>query len=1780
MKKKLVFFLFMIFTIGILAADVVISGNFSDYNYYGSSTKQGNELIFTQNSLNQAGAIWSNKMVDLSKNFRIEAELYMGDKDANGADGVTFFFKPYEDKNDVIGNTGGGLGYESANFPNTFGLEIDTWYNSDKDSISTDHIAFVKSGSSVGISDKDLGNIEDNAWHSIIINWNASTKTLSYSLKGVTGSYNGGGEDLLAKINTGNDANHQNMAYFGYTASTGGSYNKQGIRNIQVDATIPESQYPLTITETVSPSKYRLGTSLTYTVTIGNRGTETISNLDLSSNTGIDFSGDGWTNYSGNIYRKTGLTIPAGGTVTVTGTRTATSSDVTNTEIINTTSIKGYTSYGTSSQSEYTDAYESRVTYSPMDYTVTEVAYSDPKDGFTIESDGTIKYTYKFKIENTGGTELKNLTYKNTKTPGTLINISGNLAVGASKEITYEYILTDAEKNSNGLNNEIIINAIAIDDSGNLEKSLTFATVSSEVSAMETNVTNTITGSSDNTKIQALGNIVNYSLTIKNIKSSTLGNLEAVIIRNKDLNNLPANDRTFAGVKASSTKLGLVSNFTPTSLGKDAISTGSFQYTVTQDDIDEGNLNTTIFLKGEIGSDVYTVQENNNISIDETSLNKEISITVNPLVYNSSDSLISGNQYSTIGDKIKYSFQIENTGKRTIKNLKLVDPLDSNNEIDLGISALNIGTTQIATDKYIRIIEASDLNNGEVNYDFLIKGDVGSFDSIAKIENSIVTGDLNDDYELKVVIEEGANFTNQGINLKYHYELKNIGNRVLSGLELKDTLTNTNSVTLDKTQINPNEIAISSTLTHVITTDNFNNGSINIQGEAQALRLSGQLLTKNVLETVNKFDFSKINLSMSSTTPNLTYGTLVDYTIDIQNISTTTDAVNLKLIDEIEEIRNANNEKVFENVQLISVKNGVNDVIYTGDINALIFTLPKTSTVQIKVRANIKGSSDITLSSGENIINTVSIFGKIGTASQSIAVDSPDLVVTTDVTTDNSDKIIEVGEGVTYTIDITNSSSLDINDVIIIDKITEIVNSKNELVFFKPLTTDRITIVDSTTSTPIPFTYNAVQGKIVISKIQAGKDAHVQIKPTVKSNISFSDGEVITNLFTVNGNTYSHILNALTGVIQGMDITSNVVTTLSNNKIMLDEEFTYNIEVKNKGTNLNLLNVKVLSDIEDTLNSKNKKAFKDVVISRIYNKETNVNKTGISWPTSFTNGRLELPEILANETIVIEIKAKPNDLPSFVQNEQIIIDSKSYLNNSAQAVEHRLTPTIVIPELTVEKTANRADVAMGENLTYTIKITNNSSTEAKNLKIEDNILGIEGNTSAGLKEQVFLNWTWTVDSAHSSLRPADNSPLSILSSQNVNLASGDSIIFTVTGLTNKDIIDDNFSNTVYVTEDLTQIKKEATATSKINKEGIVVTKTANKTEAKRGNFVKYTLSIYNSNSVQMKDIKIVDVLPPGFEYMKDSSLLTDNDNTKAEIHPLGRDTLTFNTLNGSNLEIKAKETIKISYILKVGLGVKDGKAINTAMVKSFSNQVVSNIATYRLDIITDPLFDSGSIIGKVFNDIDEDGYQDSAIAKEVKVVIDNPSKSPISLTRNKFRKVVTPKFVLKELKPGEKVIIEFKNRTNLLSEIKLNTKAGTNLILKSNGKSLVKHIKDKKRGLTGEKIVINRIKTKNGLERIEIKNEGKNEEGIPGARLMTIDGLIIETDNYGRFHVPVLKGEKTNNYLIKLDLDSLPMGTYITTENPKVMRRTRTISKFNFGVVVPNEQLSGKRGDM
>jgi len=124
-----------------------------------------------------------------------------------------------------------------------------------------------------------------------------------------------------------------------------------------------------------------------------------------------------------------------------------------------------------------------------------------------------------------------------------------------------------------------------------------------------------------------------------------------------------------------------------------------------------------------------------------------------------------------------------------------------------------------------------------------------------------------------------------------------------------------------------------------------------------------------------------------------------------------------------------------------------------------------------------------------------------------------------------------------------------------------------------------------------------------------------------------------------------------------------------------------------------------------------------------------------------------------------------------------------------------------------------------------------------------------------------------------------------------------------------------------------------------------------------GDFVAYDLRLENTGSALLSDVEILDTLPKGFRYQKDSSRLNGEELNNPIIDGAGR------VLNFSVGDLAAGEVVSLRYVVEVTVAAKVGEAINIAQAQSGSAN--SNIAKAVVSV-EQPFFnDRAFLLGRV-----------------------------------------------------------------------------------------------------------------------------------------------------------------------------------------------------------------------
>ncbi|MCW8334037.1 DUF11 domain-containing protein [Vibrio paucivorans] len=601
--------------------------------------------------------------------------------------------------------------------------------------------------------------------------------------------------------------------------------------------------------------------------------------------------------------------------------------------------------------------------------------------------------------------------------------------------------------------------------------------------------------------------------------------------------------------------------------------------------------------------------------------------------------------------------------------------------------------------------------------------------------------------------------------------------------------------------------------------------------------------------------------------------------------------------------------------------------------------------------------------------------------------------------------------------------------------------------------------------------------------------------------------------------------------------------------------------------------------------------------------------------------------------------------------------SATALSNHAtiETVSAMITPEAV--RFAIDKTTSKGDNAQYTNeddeLVYLLKVSNEGAATISGVEMVDEISKLVGANGNAL----FTSWKVRIEEWPTGQLKGEFTDKDLMlpdGSLSLDLLPymGNGYEITITGQLNKGL-DDNVTNTFTVEDPSTGQTASDSVTIHVKKfadnEGqLSVTKAALQNDVSVGDVVEYEVIIQNNNDSEFKNVKLVDRYPAGFEYVEGSTEMTNSgpdgafdtgDDVLSSADPSVTNEMVFNVgdiLVYGNDDGTTTEQVRIRYLLRVSVGATFGKYVNTAVAMtppegqtSGALVVNSNKASAIVEVVPDKVFDTASIIGKVFEDHNQDGFQADATAYDVHIKVnmdeqdyipgttlitkegaeiqleDVPFKSDYhpsttygvelntkgqyehgygeakARLENQHDSVLAKGHTLdklfgissnRTLPHSNKIAYQLKTHSRAGFSFRIETNAGSYLEFDRDGKIKTNHSSDKAEGLSAENLDITRNLYKDGndyLWEIVIENKGIYEDGIPGVRLLTTEGIVIETDQYGRFHVPDqwVLDKKGKNFLVKVDTDSLPTGMKVISENPKVQRISpNKLTKFNFSI--------------
>ena len=367
-------------------------------------------------------------------------------------------------------------------------------------------------------------------------------------------------------------------------------------------------------------------------------------------------------------------------------------------------------------------------------------------------------------------------------------------------------------------------------------------------------------------------------------------------------------------------------------------------------------------------------------------------------------------------------------------------------------------------------------------------------------------------------------------------------------------------------------------------------------------------------------------------------------------------------------------------------------------------------------------------------------------------------------------------------------------------------------------------------------------------------------------------------------------------------------------------------------------------------------------------------------------------------------------------------------------------------------------------ISYGFEISNTGETLVENVQLSDDLGDVYGDANVTVAAKDITDWptgfAGDVNTAYDGV--TDISVLDGLGALNV----GETITVELQALIAPQIASTFINKATAVGENpLTRAALSADDTASIELipsakvSDLIIRKSANPRTVQIGDPVLYTIDVTNSGIGPISNIDIIDQIPAGFSYIPNTATLSDSDaSVSLEPTVASRSVLGW-TVGGAAAApldtLNPGETLSVNLHLLAGPNVEFGAHENQAYAVNNETGERSNIATAIVDYIPEPSFDCTPVIGRVYDDVNHNGYPDDG------------------------------------------------------------------------------------------------------------------EPGLPAVRLITVNGDIITTDQYGRYHIPcaiIANSERGSNFLLKTDVRSLPLGYSPTTENPRVVRATRgKFVKMNFG---------------
>ncbi|KAF1712853.1 hypothetical protein CSC73_00760 [Pseudoxanthomonas sacheonensis] len=1378
---------------------------------------------------------------------------------------------------------------------------------------------------------------------------------------------------------------------------------------------------------------------------------------------------------------------------------------------------------------------------------------------------------YSFLVSNTGNTPLTAVLVNDAQLDAAATCPSTTLAVGANMTCTGTHTITQAEVNAGAVNNSATVTGTP--PSGPPVTSPPSTTTTPITTAPALTLVKTAGTLSGNTAGSTLG----YTFVVNNTGNVTL-----------------------SGIVINDAQLDAPAVCDVTTLLPGAIATCTGTHTVTQAEVNAGTVNNSATATGTPPSGPPVASPPSTTTTPIT--------TAPALTIVKTAGPPSGN---TAGSTIGYTFVVTNTGNVTLTGIVVTDAmLDAPAVCDV----TTLLPSAIATCTGSHTITQAEVNNGAVNNSATATGTPPSGPPVTS-PPSTTTTPIASNPALTIAKTAGAPSGNTaGSTIGYTFVVTNTGNVTLSGIVIDDALLDAPAV-CDATTLLPLAIA-TCTGTHTITQAEVNAGAVNNSATATGTPPVGPPVTSPPSTTTTPIASNPaLTIAKTAGTPSgNTAGSTIGYTFVVTN----TGNVTLSGI-------------VINDAQLDAP--AVCDV--TTLLPSAIATCTGTHTItQAEVNAGAANNSATV--TGTPPVGPPVTSPPSTTTTPIAANPALSLLKTAGAPSGNI-----AGSTIGYTFVATNTGNVTLTGIVIDDALLDapavcdattllpgaiatctgihtitqaevaagVVNNTATATGTPPVG-PAVPSNSSTTSTPLLA--------VTVSKISNPASGET-VRPG--DTISYTLAVVVANAATTSTLTLTDTLSGdqtLTGPLPANCASGagGLVCTLAAGTQPGSYSFTYSTTVDADATG-RLGNNVVPSGTDNptctNCSTEHPVAASVVTVAKTSNPasgaevapgDTVTYTVTVTVANSITTDAVTLTDTISGDQVLtgalpagcaasggglvctLAAGALPGSY-SFSYSTRVAADATGTLGNvvvpsggdGPTCVDCSTSHTVVATAITVSKTSNPASgtsVSAGDTLAYTLAVTVANSVTTDAVTLTDTISGdqtLTGTLPAGCAASA----TGLVCTVAAGTLPG-------------------TYTFAYTTLVDTDATG-TVGNVVVPTgaDSPTCALACSTEHPVLSDYQLRILKTVAVREVKIGDLVRYTLSVENVGNGRLINGSIVDTPPLGFSYVEGSLSVTDGDNQATAV---GQSPLRF-----EGLDIEPGQTATLMYAMRVGAGVRPGVQRNLAQAFTQSGAPISNSSTAAVTLVADALVDDSLLIGTVFDDRDGDTWQDSAALSGVRVqggfasgayvanstTVDRgmgaqpeaDASSPL-LHGIDVGAIGARQSIADPVEHHQVVIRQRLNQPAFTNDFVLTSAQGVTVRMDAAGKTTVEKSGEAAKGLNAaEPKVERRIAQGEGGYVVDyvISNLGIDERGVPGVRIASVEGLLIETDQFGRYHLEGIAGGDSGrgrNFILKVDPSTLPAGTAFTTDNPLVRRITPGLPvRFDFGVKLPVEEVQG-----